>query len=372
MRLKATFTGVCSFWMIFILTLSATAEPDRFPNATVTVAAVGDIVMGTDFPEPRLPKDDGRSFFSEVKEIFRKADISFGNLEAPLCDGGVCSKDIARSNVFAFRTPTRFVKNLQEAHIRVVSLANNHADDFGLIGRNSTKKTLQDAGIKYSSKDGEVAEFDVKGMKVGVIALSFGDPPRSITFPQEALQEIDRLAKKYDILLVSIHAGGEGAGALHVHNQTEIFLGENRGNLVKFAHDAIDRGAALILGHGPHVPRALEVYKGRLIAYSLGNFATYEVMNLEGPKGYAPILLVELDRKGQFLRGKIYPFVQPFPGGPQKDHQDKALRLMKDLSLQDFPATSPLFLKSGVILPLHGQIREMDWSYSDEDKLGQR
>jgi poly-gamma-glutamate capsule biosynthesis protein CapA/YwtB (metallophosphatase superfamily) len=338
--------------------IGAAPDPDDHPTAAVTVAAVGDIVMGTDFPDSRLPPDDGASLFSEVKEIFRQADISFGNLEAPLCDGGVCTKDLAQSNVFAFRTPTRLAQNLKEAHLQALSLANNHADDFGFTGRNSTKKTLQAAGIKYSSKDGEVAEFTVKGLKVGIIAVSFGEPPRSLAFPHEALKEIGNLAPTYDILVVSVHGGAEGSRALHVSNQTEIFLGENRGNLVKFAHDAIDRGAALILGHGPHVPRALEVYKGRLIAYSLGNFATYKCMNLAGAGGYAPILWAELDRQGRFLRGRIHSFVQYPPGGPRKDDQHKSLQLMRDLSLQDFPASSPLILRSGLILPLPGQLKE--------------
>ena len=151
----------------------ATGTPGKGP---VTVAAVGDIVMGTDFTSPCLPPDDGQALFAEVKEVFRQADISFGNLEAPLCDGGICNKDTSRANVFAFRTPTRFVKNLKEAHIKVVSLANNHANDFGDLGRASTKRTLEGAGIKYSSKDGEVAEFMVKGVKVGLIAVGVRRP----------------------------------------------------------------------------------------------------------------------------------------------------------------------------------------------------
>jgi len=358
MRLKAALFAAVCFGLIFLPPLAAMPEPDAGPATVVTVAAVGDIVMGTDFPDSRLPPDDGGFLLAEAAAIFRQADISFGNLEAPLCDGGVCTKDIAQSNTFAFRTPTRLVKNLKEAHLRVVSLANNHAYDFGLTGLNSTKKTLAAAGIKFSSKDGQVAEFQVKGVRVGVIALAFGEPPRSIAFPQEALKEIQELSRKYDILVVSIHGGAEGSRALHVNNQTEIFLGENRGNLVSFAHRAIDRGAALVLGHGPHVPRALEVYKGRLIAYSLGNFATYKCMNLAGAGGYAPLLAVELDQQGRFLQGRIHSFIQYPPGEPKKDEQHQALILMRDLSLQDFPATSPLILRSGLVLPLPGQVKE--------------
>jgi poly-gamma-glutamate capsule biosynthesis protein CapA/YwtB (metallophosphatase superfamily) len=236
-----------------------------------------------------------------------------------------------------------------------MSLANNHSQDFGAFGLAATKRALTQEGVKFSSKDGEVAEFLVKGVRVGVIALTYGPPPRSIVFPAEALREISSLARKYDILVVSIHGGAEGGGAQNVRNQTEIFLGENRGNLVKFSRDAIDRGADLILGHGPHVPRALEVYKGRLIAYSLGNFCTYKTMNLAGAGGYAPVLWAELDGKGEFVRGRVHSFIQLPPGGVKKDPREQAFRLMRALSQVDFPESAPQFTSGGTILPGKGR-----------------
>jgi poly-gamma-glutamate capsule biosynthesis protein CapA/YwtB (metallophosphatase superfamily) len=167
------------------------------------------------------------------------------------------------------------------------------------------------------------------------------------------------LAPKYDLLIVSIHGGREGGSAQHVKNEAEYFLGESRGNLVKFAHNAIDRGAHLVLGHGPHVPRALEIYKERLIAYSLGNFCTYKGMNLDEERGYAPLLWVEVNKTGKFLRGKIHSFLQVRPGGPKPDEQSRAFKLMKTLSLEDFPESSPLFVGADTIIPLaatrHGE-----------------
>jgi len=149
-----------------------------------------------------------------------------------------------------------------------------------------------------------------------------------------------------------VHGGREGRSALHTRNETEYFLGENRGNLVRFARKAVDRGADLVLGHGPHVPRALELHKGRLIAYSLGNFCTYKGMSLKGASGYAPLLWVELGPTGEFFRGKIYSFIQQRPGGPRQDAQQRALSLIKTLSLEDFPVSSPLITSSGEVLPL--------------------
>jgi poly-gamma-glutamate capsule biosynthesis protein CapA/YwtB (metallophosphatase superfamily) len=317
----------------------------------ITVTAVGDIMMGTDYPSPKLPKKDGKLLFEESKAILRKADIVFGNLEGPLCDGGSPAKKMKDRESYVFRTPPRFVNNLVDAGFNVVSLANNHAGDFGYEGMASTKKVLDAAGIKYSSKAGEVAEFEINGVKIGLAAFSFGSPPRSIVYPEKALEEIDLLSKKYDLLILSIHGGKEGGTALQTENEFEYFLDEPRGNLIQFAHEAIERGADVVLAHGPHVPRAMEVYQDRLIAYSLGNFCTYRGMSLDKEKGYAPLLWVELGRNGEFKGGKIYSFIQVPPGGPKMDEQGRAYTLIKKLSHEDFRGTSPFFGASEAILP---------------------
>jgi len=325
-------------------------QEQRIPEP-ITIAAVGDIMLGSDFPSPRLPPEDGRALLAPVSHLLGQADLSFGNLEGPLCDGGLCAKDLDSPNVYAFRTPTRFARTLAGAGLKVLSLANNHALDFGEAGLRATKQALREAGLKFSSKDGEVAEYTLKGVKVGLAAFSFGPPPRSIVFLKEAWTEIAALAEKYDILVVSVHGGREGRGALHVGDETEYFLGENRGNLVRFARGAVDRGADLILGHGPHVPRALELHGGRLIAYSLGNFCTYLGMNLSGESGYAPLLMVELGPKGEFLRGCLHSFLQKRPGGPQPDAEGRAAALIRQLSLEDFPTSSPIITSKGEVLP---------------------
>jgi poly-gamma-glutamate capsule biosynthesis protein CapA/YwtB (metallophosphatase superfamily) len=348
--------GIIFSLLVLLINAPSSATTKESPqDQVITIAAVGDIMMGSDFPGSNLPPEDGKLLFKEVADILSKAAISFGNLEGPLCDGGVTIKDMDNSNIFAFRTPARFAANLKAAGLKVVSVANNHAMDFGYYGKSSTQKALKQAGVKYSGQDGDVAEFAVAGVKIALIALSFGPPPRSIVHPQSALAEIAALAKKYDILLVSIHGGREGRWAQHLDCAPEYFLGEARGNLVKFAHDAIDRGAHLVIGHGPHVPRAVEVYQGRLIAYSLGNFCTYKGMNLTGESGYAPLLWVELNKHGEFLRGKIYSFIQYRPGGPQPDEQARAFKLMRTLSLEDFPESCPLFAGTATLLPLAGK-----------------
>jgi poly-gamma-glutamate capsule biosynthesis protein CapA/YwtB (metallophosphatase superfamily) len=342
-----------SFCLILFLSPDKIVKAEEIaqPIPVITVTAVGDIMMGTDYPSPKLPKKDGKLLFEASKEILRKADIVFGNLEGPLCEKGSPAKKVKDGESYVFRTPPRYVKNLVDAGFNVVSLANNHAGDFGHPGMVSTKKVLAAEGIKYSSKSGEVAELEIRGVKIGLVAFSFGSPPRSIVYPEKALEEIEELSKKYDLLILSIHGGKEGGTALETKNKSEYFLDEPRGNLIQFAYEAVERGADLILGHGPHVPRAMEIYQDRLIAYSLGNFCTYEGMSLGKEKGYAPLFWVELGKNGEFIRGKIYSFIQVPPGGPKMDEQERAYTLIKKLSQEDFPETSPFFGESGILLP---------------------
>jgi hypothetical protein len=105
----------------------------------------------------------------------------------------------------------------------------------------------------------------------------------------------------------------------------------------------------LVVGHGPHVPRAVELYQDRLIAYSLGNFATYFGINVRGDNGLAPILTAELDEEGRFLSGKIDSNRQMRPAGPVPDTRHEAARLIRELTLADFPQTPLLIDERGEI-----------------------
>ncbi|MDX5321422.1 MAG: CapA family protein, partial [Bacteroidota bacterium] len=149
------------------------------------------------------------------------------------------------------------------------------------------------------------------------------------------------------IIIVSFHGGAEGSKHQHVPQGTEYFLGENRGDLRQFTHTLIDHGADLIIGHGPHVTRGMELYKNRLIAYSLGNFATYERFNLLGPNGVCPIILVDLKEDGTFISGSIVPVKQIGEGIPVIDPDKKVIGLMQSLSNVDFPKSSPVILDTG-------------------------
>ena len=316
----------------------------------LTLAAVGDIMPGTDFPENILPDDDGLSFFDGVTSILSVPDIAFGNFEGVLLDGGEPVKQCKnKKQCFVFRTPTRYATYLKLAGFDLMSLANNHARDFGEDGRTSSMEALDRAGIHHSGREGMVASFVANGRRVAMAAFAPNVGSNSLNDPQIGLPLVSELAAKHDIVIVSFHGGAEGNGAEKMPFAREIFAGEDRGNVVEFARSMIDAGADIVLGHGPHVVRPLEIYKDRLIAYSLGNFATYYGISVEGIRGLAPILLATLDDEGRFVSGKIEPTIQIRPAGPTVDPEKKVIALMRELTSAAFPEGALVIAEDGTL-----------------------
>ena len=339
-------------------TKAETPEPEK-PQAEftpsnnsepITIAAVGDIMIGsTSINDSYLPPNDGRDILKEVTPILSKADIAFGNLEGPMLEGGVSAKCGAKSTkCFAFRVPTRYGKHLKDAGFDVLSLANNHASDFGDYGRASTRKVLDELGIKHAGSDKtDFAYLTVKGKKIAFIAFAHNNIALNVNDLAAARQVVAEQKKKADLVVVSFHGGAEGTDAQHVPNRTEIFIGEARGNLPAFARTVIDAGADLVLGHGPHVMRGMEIYKDRLIVYSMGNFATYGMFGLRDATALTGIFEITIASDGKFTSGKIYGGKQFGKGGPTLDKSGDSIRKVRELSMADFPATAPIIADDG-------------------------
>jgi hypothetical protein len=146
-----------------------------------------------------------------------------------------------------------------------------------------------------------------------------------------------------------MHAGAEGADADHVTGREEYYLGEDRGNAEAFAHMAINAGASLVIASGPHVLRGMQFYQGHLIAYSVGNFASYGDFATEGDLDMSVILRITLSSAGRFERARIYPVQltregRPVPGGG-------AVAFVARLAAEDFGSSAARILPSGVIKP---------------------
>ena len=327
--------------------------PPEKRKLKISIAAVGDMMLGTDFPENHLPDDDGVSFLAAVTPALTAADIAFGNLEGVLVDDGEPGKKCSNPKAcYLFRSPTRYAAYFRDAGFDVLSLANNHARDFGEEGRTSTMTALDAVGIRHSGREGDFASWETKGVRVALLAYAVTKESNMMLDYERAEATVREFAASHDIVIVTFHGGAEGLDATNLPFAEEEYYGEPRGDVVLFARRMVDAGADLLLGHGPHVVRAIEHYRGRLIAYSLGNFATYYGISVAGIKGIAPILIATLDGDGRFVEGRIVSTVQIRPAGPSIDEQQRALHLIRGLSAEDFGNPGIRFMPDGLIVPI--------------------
>lgn len=324
----------------------------RVLKDTVTIIGVGDIMMGTNFPEDHyLPPNQGKDLLSDVDSILQSADITFGNLEGVILNEGGDPKYCRDPKVcYIFRSPEYMVQNLKDAGFDVMSTANNHAGDFGTPGRENTMRVLDSLEIYHAGLQSRpYVTFEKEGMKYGFAAFAPNTGTMSINDIPGAKAIVAHLDSISDIVIVSFHGGAEGSKYQRVERKTEYFYGENRGNVYQFAHELIDSGADVIFGHGPHVTRAVEVYKNRFIAYSLGNFCTYARFNLRGDNGLAPIIKVFTNSTGEFLHAQVTPVIQYAPGGPRIDHKARVIERLQYLTSKDFPEVKIKIDDSGLI-----------------------
>ena len=329
----------------------APPEPDK-SALRISIAAVGDMMIGTDYPHNHLPDDDGAGFLADVAPYLRNADIAFGNLEGVLMDGGEPAKKCRNLDAcYLFRSPTRYAAHFRDAGFDVVSLANNHARDFGEEGRDSSATAMRDVGIEASGREGSYSVITHGDLSVAFVNFAVTKNSNMLLDYEASFSWIASLDEQHDIIVVTFHGGAEGADATNVPFAEEEDYGEPRGDVGWFARGVVDAGADLVIGHGPHVVRGMERYNDRLIAYSLGNFATYYGISVAGIKGIAPILIVEVSPDGQFKKGEIVSLRQVRPYGPRSDSQMRALQLIRDLSETDFGANSPIFTVQGIFFP---------------------
>ncbi len=327
----------------FVKTVFA-AEP---PPLSLSVIAVGDMMLGSDYPEEEKddPPEDGWAILKHVAPHLRNADVTFGNLEGVLMNGGEPVKECANPEAcYLFRSPTRYARHFAKAGFDLLSLANNHTGDFGAPGRKTTQKALDAVGIAHAGLlSVPTTVIERRGVRIGMAAFSPNTGTPDINDITASVAIVKALTKRADVVIVSFHGGAEGDNHQHVSRSVEIFYEEERGNTYSFSHAVIDAGADLVFGHGPHVTRAVELYKGRLIAYSLGNFATYARFKMTPPRAAGPMLKVWVRRDGRFVRGEVIPILQTKTHGPKVDPKRRVMTYLRTLSAADFPE-SPLVI----------------------------
>ncbi len=226
---------------------------------TVTISAIGDCTLGTDpsfDPSTSFNAFDivnGHAyFFQKVLPVLQEDDVTFANLE-----GTFTTATQREEKQFTFKGDPSYTQILSDGSVEVVTLANNHSGDYGAQGLADTETALEAAGIPYCSGDTIVMQ-DVNGIRTAFIGIFVrGDGSGQLGQTQDTIAEAK--AQGAQLVIVAYHWGSEKATSPDELQQT-------------LAHLAIDCGADLVVGHHPHVLQGIEKYKGKYIAYSLGNF----------------------------------------------------------------------------------------------------
>ncbi len=336
---KAKRMKYCGVIQIFKLTLllillqfNSRSHSQEIDSATVTIMGVGDIMLGTSFPSKKyLPSNDSCDFLlHDVKGDLQDTDITFGNLECCFLDKGkVVIKCKDTRICYAFRTPVKDFNCLGGNGLDIFSLANNHILDFDELGIEQALELIEQnnthaAGLLSSPYE----VFERGGMRFGFCAFLPNKASTRINNYVGVQKIISYLEEVSDIVIVSFHGGAEGKSYQNVTRETEMFYDEDRGNVYEFPRLAIDAGADIVFGRGPHVTGTIVLYKDRLIAYSLGNFCTYRRMNLKGPNGVAAILKVFTDGDGKFQKARIIPVIQYDNAGPVHDPGNTMIKIV--------------------------------------------
>ena len=324
-----------------------TSPPVKAKAASVTITAVGDTMLGN---TPDLPPDPA-TYFEAVESVLDPGpQIVFGNLEGTLTTSTTSKCGVKKGpdkGCFAFRDPPGYAQYFKAAGFTILNDANNHSFDFGAAGQAQTVRVIHSAGLAQTGLPGEITLVIQNGIKVAFLAFApYAYDADLLDLPADRAL-IRQAGREATVVVVYMHAGAEGPEADHVTGREEIYLGEDRGNAEAFAHMAIDAGASLVIASGPHVLRGMQFYKGHLIAYSLGNFASYGDFSTAGDLDMSMILRVTLSSAGRFERARIYPIQftgqgQPVPGGG-------AIPFVARLAADDFGSSAARILPSGVI-----------------------
>jgi hypothetical protein len=300
---------------------------------SVSLAWVGDISLSSHYG---LPPSGGRSLLRDVKRYLRSSDLTIGNLEGTLGSGGAPKCGTGAKNCFVFQAPASYARVIRQAGFDVMNTANNHAFDFGKSGQQQTLAALKRAHLGHTGRPGEILTRRVRGLRLAFVGFAPYPWAASLRDLGEARRLVRRARRKADVVVVTMHAGAEGADKIHTPPGTEIAFGENRGNTRAFAHAVVQAGADLVLGSGPHVVRGLEKYRGRLIAYSLGNFLGYHTLSTGGVLSESGLLRIRVDSSGAPVRGRWVSLRLDAAGVPHPERGRRSARIVRQLSHQDF------------------------------------
>ncbi len=335
--------------------------------APLRVCAGGDVTLGTNLDTTWAVRNSARSgvriqplpdpamLLRPLRPLVQDADILLLNVEGAIGEGPFEPKCGPNSqNCYAFRQPiaaAAALRALGGTSPVVGNIANNHAGDAGQKGRRETIVHLEDAGVHVTGED-TLATVVVTTAGDTVAFLGFstssGPDPRNL---DAVRRHVERASASHRRVVVTMHMGAEGAAAQRTPDSTEIFLGTvNRGNSVAFARTAVDAGADLVVGHGPHVMRAMEWRDDALIMSSLGNLVTYGPFSFAEPMNRGAIACALIAPDGRIESAALRSTVQTPPGRVRADGSGRAAVLVDSLSRLDAGPRAPVVRVEAAIL----------------------
>ncbi|MDP8910357.1 MAG: CapA family protein [Chloroflexota bacterium] len=312
--------------------VEGSSRGERIP--AVTIGWVGDIVLGSRYG---VPANGGRDLLASVRPLLRDVDVMIGNLEGAIGTSGAAKCVIGTPNCFAFQAPPIAANTLAWAGFDVVNLANNHAYDYGQIGLQETMSHLERAGVKHTGARKQITLM--RQRRVTIAVLGFAAYPWSARLDDipAAVELVKRARASAHVVVVTMHAGGEGTDEMHTPRGKEIAFGESRGKTRAFAHAVINAGADVVFGSGPHVIRGVERWRDALIIYSTGNFIGYNALPTTGELALSALTRVTINRHGLLLEGEWIPLRLIPPGQPRIDKRKRtSAEVAAELSVADF------------------------------------
>jgi hypothetical protein len=314
--------------------LVALPAPAAARGGPVSLTWGGDVTLGSSYG---LPPQAGWLQLAPIAPVLRRSDLAVVNYEGTFAPGGPSKCGGGSSHCFAFQAPARNAQTLRRAGVDAVNLANNHAHDYGDVGYASTRQALRRAGVNTTGAPGEIRFMDRNGTRLALVGFSTYSWSAPLNDAGAVRRLVRLAARRADVVVVLFHAGAEGADRTHVPRGHEHAFGEDRGYLRAFARTAIGAGADVVLGSGPHVLRGLELYRRRLIAYSLGNLTGWQNFNTSGAMlSLSALITVDLSPTGRFQRGEIASLWLDGIGVPHRDPGERAAGLLRRLSHSDF------------------------------------
>jgi hypothetical protein len=304
------------------------------PASAVTITWGGDVTLGSSYGRPPAR---GWPQLAPVARVLRSSDVAAVNYEGTFAPGGPSKcLGIEGGNCFAFQAPPANAVTLARAGVDIVNLANNHAFDFGPAGYRGTRAALRRAGVRATGAPGEIRVLRAGGARVAFVGFSSYPWSAPLNHHGRAAALVRAAARRADLVVAFVHGGAEGADRMRVPYRREFAFGEDRGHLRLFARRVVRAGADLVLGSGPHVLRGMQLHRGRLIAYSLGNLTGWRNFSTAGVHSYSALLTVELGPKGRLIGGRVTSLRLDGTGVPRIDRTGAAARLMRRLGRSDF------------------------------------